>query len=117
MGRRWPSPEGLAQEKGLGPAGCLTWVPCRDRQPWLSEVSGEGSLADCLGPHPSQPWVTYLSPLLCSVGEVTFPLPGLLCTLTAWVQIPKPPPASCVLLKKLLNFSEPPFPPCEMGWW
>lgn len=60
----------------------------------------------------------YLGSLLCEVEMVL--TPGLLCKgkledLTSRIHLLKPPPASCVLLQKLLNFSEPPFPLCEMG--
>lgn len=101
----------MAQEKGQGVwglpdveshvrtviPGCGVW--CR------------GALCRLPGSRPGQPWVKYLGYLLSQVGDCSHSrpaVPGEAGGPDFPVHLLKPPPAGCVLLKKPLNFSEPP---------
>lgn len=123
-------PQGPGPGEGAG-GGCL-W-DCLTLGP-IPRLSASGcptclmldSLAGRLGPHPGPTLGKILNflelgPSSAKQARSQFRLPrlrskGRLWDLTAWVQILEPPPASCVPLKKLLSFSEPPFLLVKWGW-
>lgn len=81
------------------------------KAPWACPEEGLGSTQLLrMGSHTNRQH-RQQSPLDITVPAPRAAVPGEALAPDCWVQILAPPPTSCVPSKKLLKFSEPPFPP------